>query len=430
MIEDKCKRAIGKDWLRRILVPTAALVVITLFNGCGIFDVENPETLGPDDLKNTTSLSNSAEGVLGQIYGDAIVNTELVGDQVFHAVSFEFAVPLEQGIFDEPDNLLTSETYNGLVRVPFVADEMISRLQDNVSNPSSHLGIANSHYWAGVAIVMMADYYRELTIKGSAPISPEEGYRRAIERFKTAAEIAAAGGDKNLEAGAYGSIARAYRSLFFESIQSDAGGDISFFQDAESFAAQALNTKPEFKVALDYEQPAGCNPLYDRLVLDRGFRMGVDYVHIKDPVSGESDPRVQHSPLDDISSRGDSMFLQQKFNNCNEDVPVSRANEAILIIAEARLVQGDLEGAVDRINQVRADAGLPDFSSNDAEEIQDQLIYERKVELWLEGRRWQDHRYYEIIPDRWIPRAKQAGVHRRWPISEQEMNSNPNYPGG
>lgn len=58
------------------------------------------------------------------------------------------------------------------------------------------------------------------------------------------------------------------------------------------------------------------------------------------------------------------------------------------------------------------------------------FLYERRTEFFLELRRWQDMRYYEIIPPDWLPGFKSMGVHRRWPVSVLERGSNSYYTGG
>ena len=98
-----------------------------------------------------------------------------------------------------------------------------------------------------------------------------------------------------------------------------------------------------------------------------------------------------------------------------------------MVAAEAHLVAGNLSEAVGQINLVRADAGLPAFSSTDVDAIYDQLKYERLVEFWLEGRRWQDHRYYGSIPREWELLQVVKGVNRRWPVSAEERDRNENY---
>jgi hypothetical protein len=155
------------------------------------------------------------------------------------------------------------------------------------------------------------------------------------------------------------------------------------------------------------------------------------YAFRPDPVTGEVDPRIIFNPEPETPGpRGETRYRQMKYPALTSPLPASRAAEAELIVAEARLLEDDLPEAVTYINLVRARSGLDPFASADADEIRDQLLYERDTELWLEGRRWEDHRYYDIIPLAWIQRNIDLGTKDRWPISVQERFNNPNIAGG
>ena len=176
--------------------------------------------------------------------------------------------------------------------------------------------------------------------------------------------------------------------------------------------------------------------------------MDESYLFVEDPVTGEWDPRLPHEEEVRTEPLGNTSF-NLKFASREAELPVSRAAEAMLIIAEARLLAGDLDEAVDWINQVRAaarvrtssgdwapaDRGWPperplsdlsDFSSSDADQIYAQLKHERQAEFWLEMRRWQDMRYYEITPYRWFDQNQAAGLQLRWPPAPEEISNNPN----
>jgi hypothetical protein len=149
--------------------------------------------------------------------------------------------------------------------------------------------------------------------------------------------------------------------------------------------------------------------------------------NLEDPASGERDPRVQHTEQHGVGTRGGTpIYWQTKYPALASDIPVSRWQEPVLILAEYHALNGNLDRAVERINEVRQAAELPAFSSSDAGEIMEQLRYERKAEFWLEMRRWQDMRYYDIVPDSWTAVAKQEGVDRRFPISIRECTANTN----
>ncbi|MEX2530086.1 MAG: RagB/SusD family nutrient uptake outer membrane protein [Gemmatimonadota bacterium] len=409
----------------------AGLVLLPLLlGGCdGFLDVENPTNLLDEDLTNPQleqALSNSGEANFAGPYSGAVATLEMLGDQVYHVSSQDFAILIQQG--DRRSNNSAAEgSYDDLAAALAVSEEVVERLQAMVSNPGSHLGIARNHFWAGAARVVLLSYFREFTVRGGPPVRPAQGLRDAIDRFQSAAQIAAAAGDANLEAGAYGAIARAYRGLYFETIHGGAGADPSLFQQAETFARQALDTDSDYSVELRYGSPGAVNGLYNTFNVGFRHRPTPQYFQRLDPVSGEPDPRFMLGPEVAKGVQGEPMHNQFKWGDFSSPLAVNRAAEARLIIAEARLVAGDLDGAVEWINRVRSNWDLPDFASSDTGEIQDQIIYERSAELWLEGRAWEDHRYYEIIPSAWSDVQKQRGVHERFPVSVREQANNPNY---
>lgn len=404
----------------------ALLLAATSLVACdGLFDVENPGSLLDEDLEVPfleATLATSAEGQLVGSYATALVEGEMLGDHVWHPSVQDFALLIDAGYRDR-DISVTESLFNGLASAIWVADNMVERLTAMVANPAANRGIADSHFMAGLARMTISAYYEEVVYDGQAPITPAEAIQDAFEDFQAAATIAGAANDRNLQAASLGGAARAQRSLYYE------GGatNPSFMQQAESLARQALDVDDDYRKDLRYGQPGTSNGHFTGMVEGPYHRMHVSYAFRPDPVSGEPDPRIIHDANPHTPGpRGEVRYYQRKFNSRTQGMPASRAAEAELIIAEARLIAGDLPAAVEWINRVRRKSNLPDFSSTDASEIREQLIYERDTELWLEGRRWEDHRYYNIIPLAWVQYNVDIGVGPRWPISVQERFNNPN----
>lgn len=70
---------------------------------------------------------------------------------------------------------------------------------------------------------------------------------------------------------------------------------------------------------------------------------------------------------------------------------VLRLAELYLIRAEARLQQNNITGALDDLNTIRIRAGLPPINRTNAEDIKNDILKERRVELFTEwGHRWLD----------------------------------------
>jgi tetratricopeptide (TPR) repeat protein len=418
----------GPDLLRRLRLASVLTVMTPLALGAcsGLFEVDNPTDILEEDLEDpavATALANSAEAAVADVYDIVVQYGELPGDAVVHASTNQGNLALDRGILGEV-NERAEALYNALAAARWTATEVTRRLEALVEDPSSNAAVARSYYWDALARITLADLIEEVPFDGGPPQPPAEVYVDAIELLQKAASTAQAAGATEYVAASYATIARAHRSLYFER-----DGDMSAFQQAADYARRALEAAPDFVVFSRYAIPGSGNDLYGAWLGTVQYDvMDDDYANQIDPVSGLRDPRIQHSEFTGIvSTFGDSIYTQLKYPDRSSDIRVSSWQEAALILAEYNLLQGDLAQAVMYLNRVREAAGLPAFASSDADEIREQIIYERKTEFWLELRRWQDMRYYNIIPERWAPAMQEAGVDRRLPVSLRERLTNSHY---
>lgn len=410
---------------------TPVLALLLILSACdGLFDVENPTNLLDEDLTDPqleNTLSSTAEGNLVGPISWAMRYGTLLTDQYWHPSLTHWGTSIDLG-YREREISVVEDMYVDLAAGRWIADDMVMRLQAMVADPEAHLGIARSYFWGGEARMQLAAYFREVHLDPEAePVTPAAAIADAIERFKRAGEVAGAAGDRNLEAGAYGATARAYRSLYYEPIALGEGpGDPAHVEAAERWALMALHTSADYRVEARFGSPGPPNWMGTR----ERERMTPWYAYAVDPVTGELDPRITHEPPD-TSPAGEVLLRDLKFPDDQVPLPISRAAEAELIIAEVRHIAADMQGAVEFINRVRARSALPPFDSTDPDAIWQQLLYERDIEMWLEGRRWEDMRYYNIIPEcpgaytsptvegcggafLWDDANKREGMAKRW----------------
>ncbi|MBT3994097.1 MAG: RagB/SusD family nutrient uptake outer membrane protein [Gammaproteobacteria bacterium] len=420
---NKMKKEIkNKTTYGAFLLSTFAMILIS----CTDFEVDNPTNILDGDLSDkgmANALGNTPEVAVAAALDDAIVWSAACSDEGFLSGSGTFRIMIDEGYMDGY-NQQYDLLYDALASARWIAEDATTRLLELVDNPNADERVANGYFWGGIARLTLADHFNEVVIDGQAPITPVQATQSAIEKFESAATIAAAAGNTSLAAASHGAIARAYRSLYWDEKWDSSKDDMNTFKKASDAAKAALAISGSYVEYANYAPPGASNFVYESVNASRYNRMDPKYAYMKDPVTGEIDPRIIHGPKVNNSPRtGDPVYLITKYPNEGADIPVSRADEARLIIAEYAAMTSDLSTAVSMINDVRANNGLTAFSSTDQAEILTQLKYERSVELWYEGRRWQDMRYYEIIPNRWAEVNKTKGIHRRWPVSQLEKDN-------
>jgi hypothetical protein len=120
----------------------------------------------------------------------------------------------------------------------------------------------------------------------------------------------------------------------------------------------------------------------------------------------------------------------QIYTRPDDPVPIIRNEELILLRAEAELFTGDLAAAEADINVVRENSGLlPPVSGLDEAGLLDQLLYERRYSLMLEGHRLIDVRRLDRLEDLPIDEPSgdnlPHGLNIRWPLPSAECDARP-----
>ena len=105
-----------------------------------------------------------------------------------------------------------------------------------------------------------------------------------------------------------------------------------------------------------------------------------------------------------------------------------RLEEMYLIRAEARLKQGDEEGAKQDLNTIRNRAGLPDSNATDSNELMTDIVQERRVEFFTEH----GHRFFDLKRTGLLD-AQLTGIKSGWnttdsalPLPQKELSLNKN----
>ncbi len=131
--------------------------------------------------------------------------------------------------------------------------------------------------------------------------------------------------------------------------------------------------------------------------------------------------RDEPASLDGLSSDYGLFVYQSQ----TAPFPIIRNAELLLLRAEAlaqRDDPGDLDAAEDDLNVIRSAAGLPSFDrglTGGQAEVIDEMLRQRRYELFFEGHRWIDMRRYERLDELPIDRTGDE-VWESFPIPENE----------
>ncbi|MEX2465673.1 MAG: RagB/SusD family nutrient uptake outer membrane protein [Gemmatimonadota bacterium] len=160
-------------------------------------------------------------------------------------------------------------------------------------------------------------------------------------------------------------------------------------------AASAVGSVPEgFSWELPYSNAEAVtrNKLWELNARDEEITVEPIYRDVM--FDGVPDPRIS---VTDVGTTGAGstipIFTADKYPSADSPQEVASWEEAQLIIAEANARAGnpaELAAAVDIINVLHDNAGLPDFSSTDQADILAQIEYERMAEFFLEGQHLHD----------------------------------------
>jgi hypothetical protein len=153
---------------------------------------------------------------------------------------------------------------------------------------------------------------------------------------------------------------------------------------------------------------------------------------MRDPYSGQLDPRVlighdnNNARGYDRGSDGVTKFFSiNKYPSYASPIPLTKAAEMNLIVAEVRWRQGDFPGALQALNVNRSAVGLPPMlmpvAGDVSTQIRDMMLQERFAVLFGEGSRLQDLYRFGLITQRLGPNRA-----TKLPLSRTEQLTNPN----
>lgn len=408
------------------------LVAILAATGCNELDralsVDTPKQIPADGLAvpdNAELLVNGAIGDFECAYGAYVALSAVLSHEMVDATQTADRWPYDRRSVKSDDARYGTYGCESLgVYVPlstarWSSENILNYLQEwsDAEVTDRQRLIAEAAAYAGYSYILLAEGFCQAAINLSPAMSSSELLDSAVVRFTTAIQAAQAFGGSvgdSLANFALVGRARAYLDLnqgpqaVADAQQVPAG--YAYYMTASGASSRRFNRV----FVQNGNPPTGGDAL----------SVGPNYRNMT--VGGVADTRVPVVDGGYTATVGTPIFFQQKYMSQSDPIPIASYTEAQLIIAE---VQGGTE-AVNIINALRDDAGLPHFNSTDPTAIANQVIEERNRELWLTGHRFYDIRRLDLPLDPAAGQPYQAGGTygdtRCLPLPDVEKNNNPN----
>jgi len=426
-----------------------ALGLLLSLGGCNLLDVNNPNNLVEEDLGNPAAASpmvNGVEAAVTRAVQAILAPYSTATDELVWVGSRDAWQQLDFGNVDDPFNEFTDAAFPYVAEARWWADAVIARLEafrdeGALSDPTL---LARAYLYGAIIYVTIADMFDDFAFSDRIEPAPPIGrdglpqvYDRAIDYLNKALTIAEARNNTTLKGQILMFRARAKYSKALRAMlrpgQVQVNGlvnDAGAVSDAQ--AALAV-VNPEARVILDMDPNApdlvvGDLSLGDQVNSRLEMRLGDTYIQ---PTSDNK--RTQAVIFKDIIDTDIvHPFVKQEimaFHAAGRypDVTVASEREMHLILAEAALARGDINGFATHINHLRTRDGLTPYDPNSPgiEPIQ-MLRFSRQAYLFLQGRRLADHYRFNDPSPEWRP----DGTARRrpgtfFPITIIERRANP-----
>lgn len=436
----------GSRVARGVLLP---FVLVASVGACDILDVDNPNNLLEDDVRQVSAANAMVNGALS-VVSIAIARTwqpiSIIADELVFIGSRDAWQQLDWGFFSDPDNEFTNENFPFLGRGRWMADEAEAILAGHVQEtptPALRRDLARAHIFSALMYTVLGETQQDFAMSNKQEPGPAVGpanmhsmLDQAIQKLDAAVSIATALNDAELLNRALALRARAKHSRAIwdkmkPSVQTSNplishAGAVEDAQAVLNRVGDDWSWQLQFSSAtISNEMAAWINSRgenqFDTLSVVTVAQTNVREilaVRLRDPVDDIPDPVITAKLIEwksgPITGTG----------NIYSPLTVTSARLMRLILAEDALQRGDVPAFRTHINAVRALEELTPFTGQIPD--LDMLVHSRRVNLFLMGLRLNDMYRFGISDPHWRPNSdasERPGT--LLPITDIELRSNP-----
>ena len=465
---------VPRRWGTRITSLLAALGLSGGVVGCsGLLDVNNPNSVPIKEIGNPAgakSLTNGVQASVGRAWNDGITLMSVASDELRWVGSRDAWNTLDQGSISEPTNEFVDAAFPYLGEARWLADTAIHQLEKFRSDqtlPDTN-DLARVYLYGAIIYTALGNFWEDFPLASSErKAAPPVGAANMAQTFDSAIAyttrgiaalqtVPVAGRIKDLELAltttrAWARYSKAAWALLPHPAVSGSPpanpliNDAGAVADAQAAIAMAgAIAKPDWVYGFHYSPTTAPfnaeinigftvnerleNRVGDAYIIPSGKVVGS--VKLTDPIAtGAPDPVL--SSIIYGTFGGDFGGLEGDHDRYAA-VPVLTVRELYIILAEAAAQAGDTltttgQFAVN-INAVRALNSLPPYDPTNVTHPRPvaMLQHERRVNLFIQGRRLWDHYRFGVPSDQWAVGSEaltKPGT--LLPITITELQSNP-----
>ena len=417
--------------------------------GCGnLLQVDNPNNIKAQDITKpaaATYLANGALASLSYAYGFTLAPYSVATDELDWSGSRDAWRQLDQGTITDP--------YNEFSDAAFPLKGQARRLADRAVDDHDALNqagvlpdktdLARAYLYAAMTYVAIADMYDNFVFSdldsAGSPIGHDKMgslYDDAVAYTDKGLAVPGINAELQIELTATKARAQFDHAIWNHTAARpivmglvDAADGATAATTANAALALMTNAgSPDWIFQFEYSATTQANEYAGEVADRQEMRLGHAYV-LEDPKKPTwQDSTVLLDPVNSIPDPVINAYQKAFKGNRYFSSTFLSAREMHLIVAEAALAAGDNATFQSEINAVRGmSSGLSDWTPASGISATAILEYERRVNLFGQGRRLQDEYRFGDYPDLWQPGSEAiTNPGRLLPITSVECLSNPN----
>jgi hypothetical protein len=446
----------GSARLRKALGTAAAVLGAASLASCTVFstEVKNPNAVTEDAIATASAAAGSlVTGLYGAVNaaGNQLTGTSgAASDELTWVGSREYWNLLDVGDLGDPLNEYTDGQYPFVSQARWMANYVIPKLEgyDKTNSLRNRADLAQAYFLAATIYTLIGENYEDFIISSDRvnngdPVGENNMrvmFDSAIVYTGKGITVATALNNQPLRARLLGMQARAkWSKAVWATLRTPRGfpanpliNDAGANADAAAALAAFGNNGARYRFDVIAQNAGGWfstgSEMNSRLEIRAGNRYivpnaagtrpvdGAAGIALRDPITGTTDP-VTLKNIDECCRLSSTV---------NVGWTASSAKEMLLILAEAALASGNTATFQQRINEIRAVDGLPEWTPASPVSARDILVHSRQVNLFLQARRLTDHYRFQIRADRWV--STRGNKPCFFPISYNERQQNPKAP--